>query len=76
METEVERLGRADALTTFTHDFFQRRKHLFTEKNGVWFSFDPSPNIYRFFASDVGGTNRELGDFLNKPVLTRKNNFS
>lgn len=49
MVTEVERLGRADALTTFTHDFFQRRKHLFSEKNGVWFSFDPSPNIYRFF---------------------------
>lgn len=48
METEVERLGRAHACSTLIHDFFQRTKHLFSEKNGVWFSFDPSLNIYNF----------------------------
>lgn len=67
METEVERLGRADALTTFIHDFFQRTKNLFSEKDGVWFSFDTSPN-----ASDVGGMSRKFVAFLNKFLISRK----
>lgn len=63
METEVEGIYRAHALITFNHDLFQGTKHLFSEKNGIWFSFDPSPNIYNILSQMQAGRAESLGIF-------------
>lgn len=55
---------------------FKEESICFQKRMGFGFLLIPPPIFIDFFASDVGGTNRELGDFLNKPVFTRKNNFS
>lgn len=71
MDTELERLGKVYVLTTFIRDFFQRTKHLFSEKMRFGFLLIPPP-IFIIFCLRCRWGEQKVWRFSKKISLHKK----